>query len=365
MSLEYLNQAINFLIRASSFIESTQLEDGSWTFGQKQKGDCYITAQGIIALCNTRSPDTLNLIKAAEFLKNSRNADFGWGRDPSPTVSDVQTTSLCCIAIKKISETTDAVSKGIEWLLNNQNEDGSFKDLIAPSGSLKATTHALLALGYFQAHTPVESINKAINWLKDTQTVDGGWGAIPGMADTAACTASVLEVVTEHNWCDFLTDGCYLKAKNQIQKLKTKKGYILDQHHKYNVEATSLSAIGLLNNGLSPTERVVLEPFRWTIGSQRENGSLPEQAGATGVEDICASADSINFVSKWLHRYIELHPYILIGNLEYLSSLEFNFDADKKDRELIPVGEERTKKSIINLKFFRHEWGKTSKFEKK
>lgn len=368
MSLEYVNQAVDFLISASSYIENTQLADGSWAFGQRPNGDCYLTAQGIIALCNTRNPNTLNLINAAEFLKNNRNTDSGWGsagRDQDPNVSDVQTTSLCCIAINKIFDTTDEVTKGIKWLLDHQNENGSFTDLVIPAGSLKATTHALLALGYFQSNAPIKAIEKSINWLIGTQTVDGGWGFFPGMEDTGACTASVVEIVTEYNWCEFLSEECHQRAKNKIESLRTKDGYILDGMLKYNAEATTLSAIGLLNDGLSPTEKAILEPFKWVIKNKRDDGSITEQADGVAVNDICATADCINFISKWLHKYVEKHPYILIGNFEYLSSLESGIDADNIDNGLIPVGEERSRKSIIDLKFFRQEWGKTIKFKKK
>ena len=362
MELSDLNKAINFLISASTYIESKQTNAGGWLFGEKKRECCYITAQGILALGKTRNPKELRLIKAAEFLKKKRNPDYGWGRDPDPKTSDIQSTSLCCLAIKNILGETDEVTQGINWVIEKQNTSGSFKDFIMrEEGTVKATTHALYALGYFKGKVAEEVIKNALKWLEENQTVEGGWGNIPTQSASSACTASVLECITEHGWHNLFDKKKFEDAKGWLIRSRVGSGFFPDMHQHYDTEATAYAIISLLNYGYSPEEATISEPFNWLVSRQNVDGSVAEENGGV-VSDICPAADGINVISKWLNKYIENHPFILVENLEYLSSLEFGAKSKNVDR-FLKTEEERTRAFIIDLKVFRHEWGKKQKFE--
>jgi prenyltransferase beta subunit len=367
MDLTYLNRAINFLIAASTYIESQQTNNG-WVYELKKKECCYITAQAILALCKTRNLKSPNLVKAAEFLKKNRNPDKGWGRTPTPKKSDVQSTSLCCLAISKILGMTAEVMEGLRWLLKKQNEDGSFQDLTRKKGTVKAATHSLYALGNFQARVPPDTITNAaitnaLKWLEMHQIAKGGWGNIPGEEDTSSCTASVLEVITEFGWYDIFNTEKYKSAKEWLLTRQTEKGFFADIPRQYDTEATAYTIISLLNDDLSPEESTITTAFDWLVNMQQDNGSLPEEDRGV-VRDICPAADGINAISKWIHKYLENNPFILIENLEYLNSVEFGIES-KRIKEFHKTAEEKTRKSIINLKFFRYEWGKKEIFERK
>ena len=74
-----------------------------------------------------------------------------------------------------LSRDDTVIKKGIQWLLRNQERDGSWYGrwgICYLYGTWAAIT-GLMAVGFSAHHATIE---KAVNWILDKQNKDGGWG---------------------------------------------------------------------------------------------------------------------------------------------------------------------------------------------
>lgn len=132
--------------RAIDALRATQVEtDGGWGFGGGSDPDT--TAVAIQALVATGVPATdPALVQALAYVKASQGNDGGWGFDPSE--SNASSTAYVVQALIALGEDPQAAAweKGgvtpLEYLLSEQNADGSFKGF----DPAYATNQALPAL---------------------------------------------------------------------------------------------------------------------------------------------------------------------------------------------------------------------------
>lgn len=117
--------------KASDALRATQVEtDGGWGFGGGSDPDT--TAIAIQALVATGVPATdPALVKALAYVKASQGNDGGWGFDPSE--SNASSTAYVVQALIALGEDPEASAwekdgvTPVEYLLSQQNADGSFK----------------------------------------------------------------------------------------------------------------------------------------------------------------------------------------------------------------------------------------------
>lgn len=117
--------------KAPDALRGTQVEkDGGWGFGGGSDPDT--TAIAIQALVTTGTPTTdPALVKALAYLKASQGNDGGWGFDPSE--SNASSTGYVVQALIALGEDPEASAwekdgvTPVEYLLSQQNADGSFK----------------------------------------------------------------------------------------------------------------------------------------------------------------------------------------------------------------------------------------------
>ncbi len=124
--------------RAIEFLKKEQEEDGSW-FGRWGVNYIYGTwaaLSGLYSIKEDMSQDCIR--KAAAWLKNVQNSDGGWGE----TCKSYWNKSLKAIGKSTASQTSwailgllcteernsESVEKGIKYLLDNQNEDGTWDE---------------------------------------------------------------------------------------------------------------------------------------------------------------------------------------------------------------------------------------------
>jgi len=102
-------------------IARSQTPQGWWR-SYFYPGPYYATYVSLILLCKTgRREDTRS--KGIDFLRESRNPDGSWGRP-----GGVYETSLALNAMAACVVIDDAFRKGIAWLLTQQSPDGSWRD---------------------------------------------------------------------------------------------------------------------------------------------------------------------------------------------------------------------------------------------
>lgn len=126
--------AVDYLIKA-------QLPDGSWG-----SGDPLVCARALLALRGRMPDDTM--VRGLKYLEGMQDSD-GHFRRKTDTYSDASNTAYTMVILNRFDygKASLPVSRGIIWLLESQNEDGSW----GPNARKKAftTTLCLRALHTF------------------------------------------------------------------------------------------------------------------------------------------------------------------------------------------------------------------------
>ncbi len=124
--------------RAAGFIDSKQLPDGTWygRWGCNYIYGSFLALRGLLhAGEDLRQP---RFQQTADWIRAHQNADGGWGElphsydDPTTKGEGPSTPSQTAWALVALFATGDhdceAVRRGIDYLLTNQQYDGSWKD---------------------------------------------------------------------------------------------------------------------------------------------------------------------------------------------------------------------------------------------
>ncbi|MGD7010094.1 squalene--hopene cyclase [Metabacillus sp. 84] len=218
-------------------IHNPQGIPGGWGFSDinSMNPDVDDTCASLRAIQKEAASDPLSLQawkRGLNWVLSMQNGDGGWAsfeRNANPPyvhfipisraefiISDASSADLTGRTIEflcgyaEMDMESEAVAKGIQWLLNNQERDGSWKSrwgICYIYGTWAALT-GLRAAGYEAEKT---AVRRARKWLETIQNRDGGWGEscksdvysryIPLGASTLTHTAWALEALiccTEH-----------------------------------------------------------------------------------------------------------------------------------------------------------------------
>lgn len=121
-NLEYINSGIEWL-------RDTIHPDGYWDDLWLAKRT-YGTACAITALIKAGFDDVSEISQGVRWLEQNQNSDGGWGEDMfgNPTQSTVEQTAWCTYALLLTDNENPTARKGIQYLLDNQEENGMWKD---------------------------------------------------------------------------------------------------------------------------------------------------------------------------------------------------------------------------------------------
>lgn len=108
------------LKRAAEFLMASQRIDGSWG-----NGDPLVCARAMLALKDDMPEDML--LKGLEYLEGRQDAD-GHFIPVGRMYSDATSTAYALIVLNRFdySKASLPVSRGLVWLMESQNEDGSW-----------------------------------------------------------------------------------------------------------------------------------------------------------------------------------------------------------------------------------------------
>ena len=359
-----LAKVVGAIINGSAYLEAQQLRAGGWAFGASGKECCYVTPQVIYALSTTREPHDATLMSAVERLSNKANADGGWGRQPTPKTSCIFATAFCCLAISSVRRAVDAAtSKGITWIAKHQNADGAWGYAGQETSTLKGAIHGLLALGTFDS-APREAIDKALAYLAHMQLQDGGWANVSDEPARSACTASVLQVITEYGWrAAFVERGGDYDAAVDWLLTRKEDGFWRDEVMNFDTEATTAAVMALINIGYPTTQALLSEPIEWLLSLQSEDGSFPEgEHGPAGQPS--ATADAICALSKWLTTHLRENPHLAVRCLERLAQVEYT-RIEKPRAQLKEVAIDSSWSVQLGIpNVIRVGWGRTAHFQR-
>ncbi|MEV6233382.1 squalene--hopene cyclase [Saccharopolyspora shandongensis] len=172
---------------------------GGWAFEFDNDGypDIDDTAEVLLALNRVDHPDRAAVHGAMQrgvrWLRGMQSADGGWGAfDADNTRELVRKLPFCDFgevidppsadvtahvveALAVLGHDDAVLRRGVRWLLDNQEEDGSWfgrwgaNHVYGTGAVVPALVRAGLAPGD-------RALRRAVRWLEDHQNADGGWG---------------------------------------------------------------------------------------------------------------------------------------------------------------------------------------------
>jgi squalene-hopene/tetraprenyl-beta-curcumene cyclase len=184
------------LARGDWAIKRPRLDPGGWAFefANANYPDVDDTAEVVLALDRVEHPDPdrirLAIERGARWVVGMQSSGGGWGAFDADNcraivrdlpfcdfgeVIDPPSADVTAHAIEMLAALGRSNPAGLEWLLGEQEEDGSWfgrwgVNHVYGTG---AAVPALIAAGI-----PVDDqrIRRAVRWLEDRQNPDGGWG---------------------------------------------------------------------------------------------------------------------------------------------------------------------------------------------
>jgi hypothetical protein len=176
----YFNKEFTKLQLAINFLESNQLEDGGFalsTMGEKSPM-VESTSWSILGIRNKKDTISKEIsTNGAEWLKNNKNDDNGWGPIKSMD-SRVYASALALWALSTIDDDNyqTIINNGIDWIKKARNTDNCWGEL--PNDDKSTPFHTafiifvLMRCG-FSADSDI--ISKATNWLNDQWNTEDMW----------------------------------------------------------------------------------------------------------------------------------------------------------------------------------------------
>ena len=299
---EEINREIilNKISLATRWLTEQQRPDGSWPIVTQDKHSSVV-ATGLFGL---RTFDNIykkgdkpppfhlpDFKKALSFLLTQQHNEGYWEDASSFSWNKVESTTAALCGLISTGNEGRAVEKGINWLIKNQNTNGSWND------DCWDTSWALYLLFCYdyQASDPI--IKSACQWLVNDQRDDGSWKTnLPNLKqfEPLWTTSPVIFTLAQTDqYRETITKGLkYLKNKQNKngsfgRKDASKTGLAL-------LAFTSLSKYpGLIEEYKSSAERAV----QWFLSNQRKKGTWP---GGFHPFDIIDTAFSIWGLNKYL-----------------------------------------------------------------
>jgi squalene-hopene/tetraprenyl-beta-curcumene cyclase len=124
-------------VKAVRWLIERQEPGGSW-FGRWGVNHVYGTGAVVPALIAAGvAPSELCIRRALDWFEEHQNSDGGWGEDPRSYdhvewvgrgESTASQTAWALLALHAAGGSSDAISHGVQWLVDNQREDGSWDE---------------------------------------------------------------------------------------------------------------------------------------------------------------------------------------------------------------------------------------------
>jgi squalene cyclase len=265
----------NSIIKGVDYLVSNQNEDGSITLENDKTWQVWETANAILAVHNADKEKKPFLEKAVNFLLSCQRKDGSFYYTISYEKDEycMETTSIGVLAL---AITQKNVSKNIDFILSKQNPDGSWEIGIPRITKYRCwpsitgyTLNTLLSM-----NVSSDQISKGIKFLLKEQQENGSWGSKWMYYDTPYYPIHAILPALKLN--GLKNDERYLKAIRFIEKNQNKDGsWEYESTDKPRPSVSLRTALALNSLLVSPDQsdlKCIEKGIKWLINAQKNNG---------------------------------------------------------------------------------------------
>jgi DNA-binding transcriptional ArsR family regulator len=164
----------NISARSFRIIENSQSQNGSW------KDDIKLTGLSLFTLKKNSEVKLEVIEKGEEWLIEHQDQSGSWG--------SILNDSLAILALH---DTDYGLSNAVDNLINDQNPNGSF-------GDIETTAWATIALTLYNSEESIEASSKAREWLLTRDNYTDREVALTSLADVEYLTAEISRLEEEN-----------------------------------------------------------------------------------------------------------------------------------------------------------------------
>lgn len=263
-----------------AWLKTRVLSDGSWFRVN------YITALSVLALIEYNKnigpdPDIPHYIEnGIKWLNTTQNPDGGCREAVNLNVWDTALSIIALTEVNRDNKVTNAVHKAAQWLVEHQNDDGgwAFSGMTDSTLPSDADDSALATLAIMRANLSSDSsknaIHRGIQWLKQNQGNDGSWSTYqPGQGDVGC--VSITSHAIEALLADGNNDNAIERGINWLRASIHKEGHWDDLWLAKRTYGTACALVALIKTGYGDVPEIA-QGVHWLEQTQNPDGGWGE-----------------------------------------------------------------------------------------
>ena len=295
---------LNRLSCATQWLIEQQRPDGSWPIVTQDKHSSVV-ATGLFGLGTFSrivknkgdKPTSLplpDIEKALSFLLSQQHNEGYWEATSFFPWNKIESTTAALYGLISAGYKGEALKKGINWLIKNQKDNGSWND---DCWDTSWALYLLLCSGY-QASNPI--IKSACQWLVNDQRDDGSWKThLPNLRQFEPLWTTPPVIFTLAETAQY--QETIIKGLKYLNKKQNKNG-------SFGRKDASKTGLALLAFSFLSKYPDLIEEYRpsaeravqWFLSNQRRNGTWP---GGFHPFDVIDTTFSIWGLQKFLKTF--------------------------------------------------------------